>query len=48
MTSARKFSLTLLALDAVAVLVVFNTVTFLRGLEPQGGFLVMPLLGPIL
>jgi exopolysaccharide biosynthesis polyprenyl glycosylphosphotransferase len=47
MTSARKFSLTLLALDAFAVLVVFNTVTFLRGLEPQGGFLVMPLLGPI-
>lgn len=47
MTSARKFSLTLLALDAVAVLVVFNTVTFLRGLEPAGGFLVVPLLGPI-
>lgn len=48
MTSARKFSLTLLALDVIAVLVVFNTVTFLRGLEPQGGFLVVPLLGPIL
>jgi len=47
MTSARKFSLTLLALDAIAVLVVFNTVTYLRGLEPQGGFLVVPLLGPI-
>jgi exopolysaccharide biosynthesis polyprenyl glycosylphosphotransferase len=47
MTSARKFSLTLLALDAFAVLLVFNTVTFLRGLEPQGGFLVMPLIGPI-
>ena len=47
MTSARKFSLTLLALDAIAVLVVFNTVTFLRGLEPQGGFLVTPLLGPV-
>lgn len=46
MTISRKVSLLLLALDIVAVVLVFNLVSYLRGL-PMSSFLVtLPLFGP--
>ena len=47
MTPARKASIALLLLDVASVLVVFNVVSILRGLNADGHFIVVPLLGPI-
>lgn len=47
MTPARKASLLLLGLDIAAVLIVFNAVSYLRGL-PNSPLVVWPLIGPML
>ncbi len=46
MTPARKAVLLLLFLDLLSVLVVFNTVSFLRGIANEGHLVLLPLLGP--
>ena len=47
MTPARKASLFLLGLDIVAVLFVFNSVSYLRGLPMNGPLVITPLIGPM-
>lgn len=47
MTTARKAFLALLLLDLGSVLMVFNTVSFFRGLSADGRFVVTPLIGPL-
>lgn len=46
MTSARKVFLFLFALDAIAVLLVFNLVIHVRGLSPRADLTLTPLLAP--
>jgi exopolysaccharide biosynthesis polyprenyl glycosylphosphotransferase len=48
MTTRRKVILLLLALDLISVLLVFNVVTYFRGLNFNGGLLISPLLAPAL
>ncbi len=47
MTPARKTSLLLLGLDIAAVLIVFNAISYMRGLPMNGPLVVWPLLGPM-
>jgi exopolysaccharide biosynthesis polyprenyl glycosylphosphotransferase len=48
MTTRRKVTLILLILDALAVLVVFNVVIYLRGVNLTGDVLLFPLVAPLL
>ncbi len=48
MTTARKTFLLLLVLDVLAVLFVFNAISFARGVGLPGHFIVLPLLAPCL
>jgi lipopolysaccharide/colanic/teichoic acid biosynthesis glycosyltransferase len=48
MTTARKVFLGLLALDLLGVLLVFNAVSYLRGVTADGHIVLLPLLAPLL
>lgn len=47
MTPARKASFLLLLLDAVWLLVVFNFVSWIRGVSPGDQLILVPLIGPL-
>jgi exopolysaccharide biosynthesis polyprenyl glycosylphosphotransferase len=48
MTTRRKVTLVLLTLDVIALLVVFNLVIYLRGINVAGNILLTPLIAPVL